>query len=166
MALKTPRPSQFTEVQILSHLITPSNVTARLSVTFPHALHFWHAHFARTASPCRLAGYLAVALGCLALTGAAQPTSFCFQPPGTLWCCLAFQPSRPSSVACSLARRPRSASGTQPSRYAVSQPNPSLVTSSATAFGVRPPRPDEFLLTLGTTLLAVFSLPPNGCVPS
>ena len=63
-APKTPRPSQVTAVQILSltmsHLITPSNVTARLSVVFLHALHFRHAPCARTASTLL---DLAVALG-------------------------------------------------------------------------------------------------------
>ena len=125
LAPKTPRPSQFTAVQILSltmsHLITPSNVTARLSVIFSHALHFWHAPFARTAST-------------LPIGRLPRGSS---RLPGTYWCCLACElllsaawhslvpfglSAFPPEQCCSLARCPHLVSGTLPSRSAVSQP--------------------------------------------
>ena len=108
LAPKTLRPSQFTAVQILSltmsHLMTPSNVTTRLSVVFSHALHFWHAPFARTAST--------LPVGKLP-RGSSRP--------GTHWCYLAYElllstawhslvlpglSAFPPEQCCSLARCP------------------------------------------------------------
>ena len=193
----------------MSHLKTPSSVTARLSVVFSHALLL-------ARSLCEARFHLPV--------GRVPRGSS--RLPGTHWCCLAYElllsaawhslvppglSAFPPEHCCSLARRPHLASGTLPSRSAVSQPiphdacghggsttaydeaptfrqwdpafslsdalwhcprgisfhmplaltmrrphlasgtrpsrpagrNPSLMTSSATAFGVRPQRFDE-----------------------